>query len=180
MTPFFWLTADSKYEIKTIIKKSSIPDAGCGRFSLENVKKGELIRKAKIIHIKDYLNLKYSNESDGCNYFIIFSNYDDINMLFEYFKSFNLLDENEIKLKMSWFIGHIDDKLYIQSHSSYYNHSNNSNIKYEFDNDYIYQYASKDIKENEELYIDYNNIKLPEYYLEWCKDNNLSTCISIL
>ena len=51
----------------------------------------------------------------------------DLNLLVEYFKSFKLLDEEEIKTKIAWFMGYIDNKLCIQSHSSYYNHSNEYN-----------------------------------------------------
>lgn len=181
MTPFFWLKENSKFEVETEIKKSSIPDAGNGRFILEHVKKGQFIRKLKIINVKEYIDILKQNENDDTNYFIIFTNYDDLDLLVQYFKSFNLLDEDEIKLKISWFIASINDKLYIQSHSSYYNHSNNNNnIKYNFDDNYAYQYANKDIDKNSELFINYNDYNMPEYYLKWCNDNNIQDILSFL
>lgn len=180
MTPFFWLKENADFQINTIIKQSTIDGAGKGRFTLEKINKGDLIKKTTIIHIKDYLNILKSNENNDTNYFIILNNYDDINMLFEYFKSFKLLNEEEIKIKMSWFIGHINNKLYIQSHSNYYNHSVNCNIEYRFDDKYLYQYANKDIDKDSELFIDYNNIKFTDYYLKWCCDNNIDDVLSYL
>ena len=180
MTPFFWLKKNSKFEVETEIKKSCIPDAGKGRFILEDVKKGQLIRKLKIINVKDYINILKQNENDDTNYFIIFTNYNDLDLLVEYFKSFNLLDEDEIKLKISWFIANMDNKLYIQSHSSYYNHSIDCNIKRVFEKEYLCHYASKDIDRNSELFINYNDYNMPEYYLKWCSDNNIQDILSFL
>lgn len=180
MTPFFWLKENSEFEIRTQIKESSISGAGKGRFILEDVKKGDLIRKIKIVNVKDYINIIKSNENDNTNYFITFTDYSDLGLLVEYFKSFNLLDEDEIKIKISWFIASINDKLYIQSHSSYYNHSNSNNIKYDFDDNYAYHYANKDIDRNSELFINYNDYNMPEYYLKWCSDNNIQDILSFL
>lgn len=180
MTPFFWLKENSKFEVKTEIRESSIPDAGKGRFILEDIKKGHLIRKLKIINVKDYINILKLDKYDDTNYFITFTDYNDLDLLVEYFTSFTLLDEEEIKIKISWFIATMNDKLYIQSHSSYYNHSDNSNIKRVIEEEYLCHYANKDIDKNSELFINYNDYNMPEYYLKWCNDNNIKDILSFL
>jgi len=180
MTPFFWLRNNNNFEIDTIVKESTIVGAGNGRFSLENIKEGTLIRKLKFIDIKDYINNLKLNKNIDINYFIIFNNYDDLNLLVEYFKSFKLLDEKEIKTKIAWFMGYIDNKLCIQSHSSYYNHSNEYNIKRIIDDEYLYHYANRDIDKNNELFIDYNDYIMPEYFFKWCSDNNIHGILSFL
>jgi hypothetical protein len=187
MTPFFWdkhLESNSHFEMNTIVKTSSIPHAGKGRFTLEDVKKGQLISKAKLILVEDYINIAEENKDDA-NYFIVFNNYSDLDLLFEYFKSHNLLPDEEIQLKMSWFISlggsTVKDKLYIRSHSSFYNHSVNQNVECKMgeidDEIYMFQYAFKDITKNEELFINYCDMEQYEntadYYLKWCSDNNV-------
>lgn len=180
MIPFFWLKENSNFEVETEIKKSSIPGAGNGRFSLEDIKEGTLIRKLKFINIKDYITNSKLNKNTDINYFIIFNDYYDLNLLVEYFKSFKLLDEEEIKTKIAWFMGYIDNKLCIQSHSSYYNHSNEYNIKRIVDNEYLYHYANRDIEKNSELFIDYNDYIMPDYFFDWCRDNNIHGILSFL
>ena len=104
---------------------------------------------------------------------ILLKNIDDINKLVEYFKSFNLLSEQEIIEKIGWFIGHYDNKLYIHSYSCFMNHSYNNNIITYIDNGYICHKSIKEIQKNQELFLNYKNYNFPDFYLEWCKKNNL-------
>ena len=167
-------STDKSWKIKTIVKKSNIENAGNGRFTLKNIKKNQLIRSLKIISLKEYLKNTESFMENACS--IILESYEDLDLLAEYLKENNIDEDiNDIRLKLSWFIFGIDNKLCIHSHSSFYNHSNESNILYKFNKKgYFQQLALIDLDENTELYTNYKkNCVFPQFYLDWCKKYNL-------
>lgn len=179
----FWekdLVSNIHFEVNTIVRQSTIANnAGKGRFVLEDVSEGRLISNAIRIQVNDYINLSTQDKETG-NYFIVFKNYKDIDLLVEYFKLHSEIAKDEIKLKMSWFIHLLDDDLYIRSNSSFYNCSDDSNIVYKCEGDTVLQYACKNIAKLEELFIKCVDKKKYEnkhkYYLNWCRDNNVTCC----
>jgi len=183
MNCLFWDKSellDHSWKIKSKVKLSSIPNAGNGRYTSENIQEGQIIRSLKIIKLKDYL-LKFKNlDSDLLNegHMIILESYDDLESLTQHLLDISNTNIELIKLKMSWYIAVINGLLIIHSFSAYYNHSDNNCLKYNFNEEGILkQIASKYIEKDSELFINYNFFKFPTYYIDWCKKNNLSTVL---
>lgn len=143
-------------------------------------KKNQIIRCRKINKLKDYLLKSPNVDSLDEGEMIILESQEDLELLTQYlFKCDNNTDLNLIRLKMSWFIGCINNQLYIHSFSNCYNHSDNDYcIKYNFDEEGILkQIAIRDIEKDSELFINYNIFSFPTFYIDWCKKYNLSTVI---
>lgn len=171
---------DCTWLINSIVKKSTIRNAGKGRFTLDKIKKDSVIRRLKLIDLDDYIkmekenNEKYTTEA----YTVIFKNTTDLDNLVYYFNSSKQDSEEDIKLKITWFSFGLNETLYLDSFSNFYNHSDNNNLYPSFNNKgYLEWIALRDIKENSELFIDYNKWVFPDFFIDWCKKNKLSTVI---
>ena len=179
MSPFFWLRAYDNFCVPTTLKPSNIPNAGFGRFSLKTIEKDTLVNSSQIISLDEYLSLSRAKGGASQNYLIMMNGLEDLDTLFQYFKSFDVLSDSEIRCKMSYYLFSVLDKLSIQANSNYLNHSKNSNLFYKVEKGIYSLYTSREIHPYEELLMDYEEYSdLPQYCLDWYKKHNLSAFLT--
>ncbi len=171
-----WLYKNSEFfVIKNFIQKSSIKDAGEGRFSNENINDNSLIRLTPVINVHDFTikNMK------GC---IEINSYQELNNLKNFFKD-NFKDNN-IEKYMGWFSFTVGKRLMLYSHSFHINHSDESNVMpviKEINNiEYVLEMTDKEIKKGQEFFWNYNSFSYPDFYLKWCRDNYIHTVKDII
>jgi hypothetical protein len=164
------------FTVDTLIKQSTISNAGNGRFANQDIKVGDIIRKDPIISVEDFVD----KNQFGC---IQIKNYNELDKLKKYFESSNKPD---ICKYMGWFIFGINNILFVYSNSYFTNHSDNNNkTKNIFKKTYLKPYnlsiCTTEIKKGEELFWDYNNMgQFPDFYLEWCKHNQVINMLNIV
>ena len=131
--------------IKTYIKKSSIPEAGDGRFFSNNCKSGTIIRIQSIE--KDLTKI---------------NNINDISVTDE-----NLID-NFAHSKTITDNYHTSDTVYINKKPLFTNHSNDNNITFQYIGDQKITYTTKNVKKDDEIfqnYCEYTKVPWFEDYL---------------
>jgi len=131
--------------IKTYVKKSSIPEAGDGRFFSNNCKSGTIIRIQSIE--KDLT--KITNINDISN--------TDENLIDNFAHSKTITDNY-----------HTSDTVYINKKPLFTNHSNDNNITFQYNGDQKITYTTKNVKKDDEVfqnYCEYTKVPWFEDYL---------------
>ena len=184
-------TKSGAWFVKTVVKSSLIKGAGLGRFANENIPKGSIICKYKKIQISDIINIQdnYINSSllFSKNNLLCFKDINDIESLI--YAYFELCDErpklSDIKYGLEHFLAawnNIDNKnneLVLFNHSLCTNFGANItnidivNSKCLLKDTHFVLYSLKDIKKDDELFIDYNEFKFPKYYHLICNKFNM-------
>ena len=131
--------------IKTYVKKSSIPEAGDGRFFSNHCKAGTIIRVQSIE--KDLTKI---------------NNIHDISVIDE-----NLIDKFGHSKTIT---DHYDtsDTVYINKKPLFTNHSNDNNITFQYNGDQKITYTTKNVKKDDEVfqnYCEYTQVPWFEDYL---------------
>ena len=131
--------------IKTYVKKSSIPEAGDGRFFSTHCKAGTIIRVQSIE--KDLTKI---------------NNIHDISVTDE-----NLIDNFAHSKTIT---DHYDtsDTVYINKKPLFTNHSNDNNITFQYNGDQKITYTTKNVKKDDEVfqnYCEYTQVPWFEDYL---------------
>ncbi|VVU95042.1 hypothetical protein CPAV1605_767 [seawater metagenome] len=158
------------FNYPTVITKSSIHLAGDGRFSLQEIKNGSIIRTSPIITLNQYIIKKQK----GC---IKINSYSELEKLKEHLKQ---IDDIDIEKYLSWFFFGIDNSLFLYTESFHINHSMNNNVNPIIKYNELQEISTTDIDCNTEFFWNYNNFKFPNFYYKWCKDNNLTNVIDII
>ena len=131
--------------IKTYVKKSSIPEAGDGRFFSNDCKAGTIIR---VQSIENDLT-KISNIHD-----ILVT---DENLIDNFAHSKTITDHY-----------HTSDTVYINKKPLFTNHSNDNNITFQYIGDQKITYTTKKVKKHDEIfqnYCEYTKVPWFENYL---------------
>lgn len=138
----------SNFLIKTILKESTIPNAGIGRFFDEDCNSNTIIRKQKI----NSESLQMLEESQQ---------FDDLIFL----SKFGHTSPDNCELYNS--------HIFINVPPNNTNHSKNPNIFYVFDENYKYTITLKDVKKDNEMLQDYTTFKKIEWFEQLLNQNNL-------
>lgn len=131
--------------IKTYVKKSSIPEAGDGRFFSNDCKAGTIIRVQSIE--KDLT--KISNIHD--------ISVTDENLIDNFAHSKTVTDDYDTS-----------DTVYINKKPLFTNHSNDNNITFQYNGDQKITYTTKNVKKDDEVfqnYCEYTKVPWFEDYL---------------
>ena len=131
--------------IKTYVKKSSIPEAGDGRFFSNDCKAGTIIR---VQSIENDLT-KISNIRD-----ILVT---DENLIDNFAHSKTVTDDYDTS-----------DTVYINKKPLFTNHSNDNNITFQYIGDQKITYTTKKVKKHDEIfqnYCEYTKVPWFENYL---------------
>lgn len=151
---------------KTIVKQSSIPQAGMGRYALEFIPKGTVIFKLKIIAPSNIDALftpdKMVRLESIEDMFELAINYmDNIKCSF---KDVKYVFENYI-------FGQDTNVIYTATQSGCVNHNTNekANLVGYAKDGYYYKVATKDIKKGQEIFQDYSTFKYPNFYFDFFK-----------
>ena len=135
------------FKIKTIIKKSLIPNAGNGRFFDQDYKKGTLVRE------QDF-------SSDEL---IVLKSIED-------FKKYNVTDNELIHFCHSIPNNHDSNNfIYLNRPPMVTNHSDSPNIYYVY-SDKKRTYTLRDVKKGEEMYQDYNQFTEVKWFTDYLKE----------
>ena len=134
--------------VKTEIKSSNIPNAGRGRFFLEDLDKDTIIRKQTIDSDELFVFKK------GCNLELV-------NL--DYLKSFGHTQPND---------DNYDDSIYLNNPPLYTNHSKEPNIYFIFKENEKFTLTSKNVKKGDEMYQDYSIYKKVEWFESYLKQQN--------
>jgi len=132
--------------VKTEVKLSNIPNAGKGRFFLEDLDKDTIVRK-QIIDSDELFVFK-----KGCNLELV-------NL--DYLQSFGHTQPND---------DNIDDSIYINNPPLYTNHSKEPNIYFIYKENEKFTLTSKNVKKGEEMYQDYSIYKKVEWFENYLKE----------
>ena len=172
ISPFFWERKKNKPDLnyKVEVKKSTIPEAGEGLFSLEFIPKNSTFKIINnYIHVDDYVKLatEHYDLSTKKNYIIYFDNINDIETLVKYFNHYKILTINEIRMYMSWFMAIKNKKIYLNSYSNHLNSSKDNNLQYETIDNILHVITNNDIKKGEELLFNYQLYEKCDFYEDW-------------
>ena len=137
----------NNFLIKTIVKESSIPNAGIGRFFDEDCKANTVIRQQKI-NSKSLKMIKLK-EIDNLIYLSKFGHTAPENC-----KLYNM-------------------DIFVNMPPNNTNHSKQPNIFYIFDENYKYTVTLKDVKKNDEMLQDYTTFKKIDWFENLLNENNL-------
>lgn len=167
----------SCFQFKTMIKPSTIPNAGIGRFALENIPKGSIIIKRKLITIDDITanpNLLF----DKTKAIMLQSELDMYKLvIFYYDQCITKPSFSNIKRGLQNFTGSYDGKtVFLMTQATFVNHNTKHFNQTDFVKDgYIYAQALRDIKKNEELFIDYKTYRFPHFYYKFFDQWKMTT-----
>eukprot|EP01084_Bolivina_argentea_P111291 198629_1 len=165
--------------ISTLVKRSNIANGGYGRFCDETfVPKNKTILKKKIID----LNTCSYSEIFTDDKIIKLSSIKEIEeLLLIYWKETNLSKYKILNGFSDFVASHNDNFCHINTVSLCANHKNDeANIStwYEYDDtgneSYLIGQTIKDINKYDELYQNYNEFTLPEFFVNFC--NHLQLC----
>ena len=178
ISPFFWERKKNKpgLNYKVELRKSNIPNAGEGLFTLEFIPKNSIFKTINnFIHVDDYIKLALNNyqESIKRNYIIFFDNINDIEKLVTYFDSYKILSKSYIRKYMSWFMAIKNNKIYLNSYSNHLNSSKNNNLYYENINNILHVKTNKNIEIGQELLFNYQLYEKCDFYEDWLLKYNL-------
>lgn len=134
--------------IKTIVKKSTIPNAGIGRFFDEDCNANTIIRKQKI-NSESLQMITEPKKNSDLNYLSKYGHTSPQNC--EFYNS----------------------AIFINVPPNNTNHSKQPNIYFVFDENYKYTITLKDVKKNNEMLQDYTTFKQIEWFEKLLNENNL-------
>lgn len=140
----------TEFLIKTIVKPSTIKDAGKGRFFVEDQKKGTIIRK-QIINSDSLHVIKNREELKKYDLYLL--------MHFGHSKP------KHSKLNTNY--------VYLNFPPMNTNHSEDSNIDFIYSNSEKITYLTKDVKAGEEIFQNYRNFEKIEWFENYLHEKNL-------
>lgn len=145
--------------IDTEINHSSIVGGGQGRYTLNPLKKGEVVRTNPIVNIKDIL-LDSNKYKPG-----IVIEATDMDHLVNFF-----LPEKEDMEQLVHFAGSLgDNHIYYWTPSNYLNHSSNANLLIQRQFDQMILKTTRPIDKGEELFHDYGLHTFPNWFNQYCE-----------
>ncbi len=162
---------DDGFRVKTEIKQSTIPEAGLGRFVLEDVPAGTTIKSSLLVPVT-------SPDIFQRNRCIYMQSQADIDYLLNrYLRISSDADNNKKRLADFIVTENWDGKLivYIRSTSGFINHSANSSIVKSIQNDHVNIVVIKDVAKGDELLLNYQLLHEVAFYDHWCRKNNVQS-----
>ncbi len=165
------------FDVQTYLKDSSIISAGRGRYLQEGMLEGEILRTSKVF-------FEQPDEKEK-NYVIALKNISEIETYLDFYnvpnRPNNLEQINNFACTPFNVIPYVDTSyVYWWQPVCYFNHGSGSksNVYIELaekDGEYYFlMKALRDIKNGEELFIDYRNFKIPQWFKEFGIKNNLT------
>ena len=186
------LHPDAGWKVKAKIERSTIPNAGLGRFVLEDVPKGGVLREATIVDAPSAVAA-----ADGFKprpgTAILFYNQEDLVStletlapdgkrlnLYEQIANFGFMPEDVTGSKFDreqavffWVpVGYLN-------HQPMDNGSGNISLLLRGQESKVFVIAARDISAGEELFHDYRELVLPAWFREFCRANSLVDGISL-
>lgn len=134
--------------VKTELKQSNIPQAGRGRFFLENYEQGTIVREQCIdtdLHVFTCVqDIKTTNEEHICNFAHTRCADTDVNC----------------------------EHVYLNKEPLYTNHSSNHNIAFKFIGNKKITFTSRDVEAGEEMLQNYNHYTKVDWYEQYLHSIN--------
>jgi len=169
--------SDSGFGIPTEIKKSIIPEAGTGRFTMVPVKSGAVVRCDPLVSVNQYVAASSFLENTVA---IEMKNADDIDQLVEHWRA-GEADIFKVRQMMSWFMAGVaasrsdrrEGLVYVLAHSFHTNHGESANIQTVVDGGHLYHRATRDIEAGEELLLNYLVYDIEPFCKDWCAKHGL-------
>jgi hypothetical protein len=155
---------DAGFKVKTSIRTSSIPNIGRGRFVEENVKKGQVIRRARVV-FNDGRDDSGPLQLEPVT--IVLSRDRDAML-----KAFGHCDPTKIVHFGSAMVGPVcSGRIAHWVPSNYQNHFSPPTVLEVFDTDTssCLIVAARDLRAGDELFIDYTNSQIPLWFREYCQ-----------
>lgn len=170
-----WKQDVDGFSVKTNLKQSTITDAGVGRFIGESVARGDILRKCPVY---------FDSWQESANCIIALKTVQDIelNLNFE-----DVLNRPKNEQQVNNFActpfnvvaGTDNDYVYWFQHPCYFNHAGGTKagvyleIEEEEGNFFFFIRALRDLTEGEEIFIDYRNFKLPQWFKDYVSKKNM-------
>jgi len=163
------LERQSALKVSAEIKPSLIPNSGNGRFAKEAVKEGTVLVKNRMVSATDPDIFDHDVQ-------IRMESVEEMLNLMARFKQHTGESEEVILSKFADFVhstpnvahGGPRKATFILGSSFHMNHSLDSNVSFAFAGDrHFYAVAIRDIAEGEEMYINYDEIELPQEFAEY-------------
>jgi len=163
------LDRESALRVSAEIKPSLIPNAGNGRFTKQAVKQDAVVMKSRIVSAKD-------QDIFGHDVTIKMESVEEMLTVMARFKQHTAESEEVILSKFADFLHSVPDvahgrprtTAWILGSSFHINHSLDSNVCFTFASDRnFYVVATRDIAEGEEMYIDYEQLQVPDQFAEY-------------
>lgn len=159
--------------IPTTVKPSLIKNGGFGRFANEFIPENTLFCSKKIL---DFNTCKY-NDIFRDDVIILLSNENELSDLLNvYCKETNSPSKDILNGFSNFIASHDNNFCHINSISLCANHkprNNGANITTFYDNGYLIGKTIADINKGKELYQDYNDFNLPQFFTNFCKQFNI-------
>lgn len=154
----------------TAIKKSSIPEAGNARYTLENISKGAVVRRTQLVRSQDakgeIIRTGTTMVSTCVEDLEVLQNYDDTGA------AISTTDQIVNFGATPYNVSQDNNVVYHWTPSNYFNHkTTGANVILQLspvDPTHARVVALRDIKAGEELIQDYRSFNLPKWYTEWC------------
>jgi len=164
------LDRESALRVSAEIKPSLIPNAGNGRFTKQAVKQDAVVMKSRIVSAKD-------QDIFGHDVTIKMESVEEMLTVMARFKQHTEESEEVILSKFADFLYSVPDvahrrpraAAWILGSSYHINHSSlDSNVCFTFASDrHFYVVATRDIAEGEEMYIDYEQLQVPDEFAQY-------------
>eukprot|EP01084_Bolivina_argentea_P221772 375548_1 len=166
---------DYEFLVKTEKRKSLIKNAGLGRFAAQFIPRGTVIAKLKIVNIYDS-NMLYPMQV------INIQSIPELIHLTSIFKMAFGCTDDEIFRYISNFACSVDGvNLFVGTSKGSFNHSKSKqNARPSIEHGYFVVRVTKDINANEEMYADYNEIKIPLLFQTFLSEKKFATINDLL
>jgi len=164
---------DEGWTIASEIKGSSIPQAGNGRFVIDAVPAGTVVFEKKFVDIKTIHSLHQLSPNST----VAFNDRADLEKFVSLSESEGGHSREAVLAEYEHFIWGIDGKYVCLNYSTWTsNHGEpglTENVKLGFDTEsrIFIGVATRDIAAAEELYMNYRDFKIPEFYSAFCREH---------
>mmetsp|Transcript_73871 Transcript_73871/g.175839 ORF Transcript_73871/g.175839 Transcript_73871/m.175839 type:complete len:202 (-) Transcript_73871:233-838(-) len=178
---FPWTVMDSAgFKVRTEVRTSTIPDAGNGRFVMEDIPKGTIFFEAPVVSVKEFLSMaKGPGSTSAQNAVVRITGAEDLEAWVEHFVQAPE-EMEEVRLKTSWFVGGLPSSLtdcgsvtYIFAHSQHGNHGTPGTYVKRIADGVMTAVATADIKAGDELLQDYMSFEILPEVTAWFEKMNL-------
>lgn len=174
--------SNAGFAVPTEIKASSIPHAGLGRFNMEQVKSGCVVRADPLVSTQYFIS--NGGVSADRTVAVEILSKEDIDALVEHFVASKTTPTEKIRTMLSWFIAGVAAErtdrgrplVYLLAHSFHTNHGDVGcvNMETTVENGILYHKAVRDIARNSELLLDYTKMDIGKFAKTWCVENDCS------
>ena len=170
----FWRRrSDAGFQIRSCIAASTLPGAGDGRFTLEPLSSGQLVRRSRMLPFTDCLAAGGA-DGQGENIVLLLRDQEELEALIFYLAAAREETPAEIARHLSWFVAGTGGIAYINSVSAYFNHNIPANLLHRLDGPWMDLIASREIAPGEELFTDYNHNDIAPFFRHWCAEAGLT------